>query len=766
MALDELLGCDRLAQELKVLNDAKDIGSTPDAERDALRRRTVALFRGWADGRAALQAIVAHACAGLRKGPSARRGLRRDRSERFPRPDRGRDFGPGFIPTKLNFSYDFCFSTFDKSSEQRRYFPAEDRLGIRHHAAHGSVDLLKQKTAFYSSAWHVGPFQIFLIGGVVKCAKAQIRRRGLLCEQVTAIPRFDVVYQDFEIGPALKSAQQLQSYLSPKGRQWRLRPTAENGRRRRGRLWHQLGNDRRRSDVVLQRHAERVSGSCSSGQAESPCFKVFALGLKASSPFTMGVFPFVGSGYFAIFKQRATESGGFGGVAFEYGGGAGLGFGPLQAQCRIQAGVFVRIVDGENAQGVVNKDDRTLRHVLRGGAASIWIFSFATSCALCPARSGRRRGAMYGEAIYSFSFSVGIADFDYSVTVFRKENSVGKNRQTASLDAPVWSPVELATQDERSWAERFTSENIARAAAIAQETFAVAENLARQRATLHRHLAPIELGVLRIGERADYRRCRGSAEQLELLFPLLRPQSDQGARVMTDINVSVRPLLRILANGKRNAGAATHLKFTLVATPEYCENLMVAEGAVEFADWPAAVAAMIRGKRAPFEDGTPQVLIRVIEPEPIPPVAPGQGNRIPLRLTPSPESAYADVRGWERVSALWKRALQLDGVAGWRDLAKDIALSLDGSKRSSNLDETYEGKPNRDQKDQAIVYPAPDTTVAAMIRGVLPIRQSDLAIEEEGFRAARVLLKLMCGPAAVDDETIQVEGRLTTCSVP
>ncbi len=40
---------------------------------------------------------------------------------------------------------------------------------------------------------------------------------------------------------------------------------------------------------------------------------------------------------------------------------------------------------------------------------------------------------MYGEAIYSFSFSLGIADYDYSITAYKKEKALG-NQRTASLD--------------------------------------------------------------------------------------------------------------------------------------------------------------------------------------------------------------------------------------------------------------------------------------------------------------------------------------------
>jgi hypothetical protein len=39
---------------------------------------------------------------------------------------------------------------------------------------------------------------------------------------------------------------------------------------------------------------------------------------------------------------------------------------------------------------------------------------------------------MYGEAIYSFSFSLGIADYDYSITAYKKENAIG-NSKTAAL---------------------------------------------------------------------------------------------------------------------------------------------------------------------------------------------------------------------------------------------------------------------------------------------------------------------------------------------
>jgi len=253
-------------------------------------------------------------------------------------------------------------------------------------------------------------------------------------------PHFDVAYKDFQIGEDLKFAQQLQSFLTPKdGNGVFLQPLTRTAGIEAG-----YGIDLGSIGVGATSFFNvtlNVSAELPFTDSES-LFKV-SLGRRLR-PFTMSVIPFAGSGYFAIFaapdKIRGFEA------SFEFGGGASLGFGPLQAQVRVMVGVFVRVlrVDNTNTCTIYGT-------FFAGGSASIWIFSFSASLYVRLGRSDD--GTMYGEAIYSFSFSLGIVDYDYSITAFRREQPVGgsKPKKTTLLEPSEFDgPVRLALAEDQA----------------------------------------------------------------------------------------------------------------------------------------------------------------------------------------------------------------------------------------------------------------------------------------------------------------------------
>ncbi|SFU14112.1 hypothetical protein [Mesorhizobium sp. YR577] len=405
LPLDTLIACDRLDQERKVVAEAVGFKGIDAGKRPALRRRVAVMFQGWSSSQAAPLVIIDQAG-----------GIAKDllRGEVFAAIDLGafrdqiEDAIAALIPTKINFSYDFN-SIVDKASSPRAIFQPKvgGEFGI---LLRGSVDLLKQKTDFSASA-HVGPFDIFLIGDIIDALRLKFGGAAFSVRSNSSA-RFDVVYQDFEIGKDLKFAQQLQSYLSPKdGNGVFVQPMTRGAGIEAGYSLN-LGTIgvgvTSFFNVTLNVSAELPFGN------EESLFKV-SLGRRLS-PFTMGVLPFVGSGYFSIYAAadgvRGFEA------SFEYGGGAGIGFGPLAAQCRIQAGVFVRVLKADG-----KKTTEIYGTFFAGGSASIWIFHFATSLYV---RLGRAEGGqMYGEAIFSFSFSIGIADYDYSITAFKREKPLG-----------------------------------------------------------------------------------------------------------------------------------------------------------------------------------------------------------------------------------------------------------------------------------------------------------------------------------------------------
>ena len=272
------------------------------------------------------------------------------------------------------------------------------------------VDLLKPDKLDFRVTGSLGPFNVKLVGSLIDALT--LKFDGAIFEMVGgSSPHFDVAYKDFEIGEDLKFAQQLQSFLTPKdGNGVSYNPDPD--RRHRGRLRNGPRQHRCRRHLVFQRHARRLAGASVHRQ------RVAVQGLARAAPAAVHDEreSVAGSGDFAIFAApdgiRGFEA------SFEFGGGASLGFGPLRAQVRVMVGVFVRVlrVDNTNTCTIFGT-------FFAGGSASIWIFSFSASLYVRLGRSDD--GTMYGEAVYSFSFSLEIVDYGYSITAFRREQPIG-----------------------------------------------------------------------------------------------------------------------------------------------------------------------------------------------------------------------------------------------------------------------------------------------------------------------------------------------------
>ncbi|CAJ0849388.1 hypothetical protein AMST5_00118 [freshwater sediment metagenome] len=331
------------------------------------------------------------------------------------------------VPTRATLNYDFD-STITRSAGKNDIFQPKlgAPFGIQVRTV---VDLLARQPPSFTARGHFGPFTINLIGGLVDALKLSFG--GAAFEMVGAgKPRFDVLYEKFEIGKDLEFAKNLQSFLTPKnGNGVFVQPSSRGAGIEAG-YGINLGvigvGATSFFNVTLN-----VSADLPFDNQES-LFKV-SLGRRLN-PFSMSVLPFAGSGYFAVFAA-ASGVRGFE-ASFEFGGGGAIGFGPLQAMARIQVGVFVRILKENGLQTTT-----LYGTFFAGGTASIWIFSFSTSLYVRLGKSDG--GAMYGEAIYSFSFSLGICDYDYSVTAFRREPALGTGSQshsasgqTGALDLP------------------------------------------------------------------------------------------------------------------------------------------------------------------------------------------------------------------------------------------------------------------------------------------------------------------------------------------
>lgn len=228
---------------------------------------------------------------------------------------------------------------------------------------------------------------------------------------------------------------------------------------------------------------------------------------------------------------------------------------------------------------------------------------------------------------------------------------------------------------------------------------------------------------------------------------------------MSDPKVLVRPFLRIVANGRRCAEGGDRLKFTLVATPEFGAEKPFAEeeGAFELRDWPSAMAERLRRGRdgEPFAGNSGLTLhARGIVAAPVPAIGEAGSDWQTVLLSAAAAKAFDNAAHWTEITRLWQRALAGPWAEGWNQLAADIARSLGGAKHKAALSETYAGDKEKVPLDGrgALIAASLDPAKAVTVKGVLPIRQSDFAIEEEGERAARVLAKQLNGPFVVLDD--------------
>ena len=132
-----------------------------------------------------------------------------------------------------------------------------------------------------------------------------------------------------------------------------------------------------------------------------------------TSPFTIAYIPFGGSGFFGVIAD-ANGILGFE-MSLEFGGASPFAVGPLTGYGRLMAGFYIRTIKVNGRRGT-----ELSATFFAGGAANIWIFGFSASLYV---RLGQSAGGnMYGLAIFTFSFSYGLVDFDFSIRFEKREN--------------------------------------------------------------------------------------------------------------------------------------------------------------------------------------------------------------------------------------------------------------------------------------------------------------------------------------------------------
>lgn len=330
------------------------------------------------------------------------------------------DYILSLVPTQIDMSYSYGVELGDnvRKATMGIFAPGSgSKLTIE---AGIAIDIgFGNSSVHAKTVGRLGPFDVKLVGDAFDALTLKFTGAVFTSETGKKM-KFDISYSDYEIGPMLEFVQQFQSFLSPKGNSgFYLEPKFSP-------LGVEAGYILNLGDFSIG--AMAISNVGLATGAVLP-FEDKDARFRASlstrmSPFTITYTPYGGSGFFAI-EANANGILGFE-AAFEFGGSAVFAFGPLTGKGRLMAGFYIRQSVGDNGQKLTELNAT----FFVGGTAQIWIFSFAASLSV---RLGMVNGNMSGEAIFSFSFSMGLADFEYSIVLFKKEAKGFGGQEEASL---------------------------------------------------------------------------------------------------------------------------------------------------------------------------------------------------------------------------------------------------------------------------------------------------------------------------------------------
>lgn len=306
------------------------------------------------------------------------------------------------IPTSASLTYGFQADFTGAKPPGGVFLPQTGcQLNIR---SQTQVDFQRRSTKF-NAVGELGPFDIQL----VRDFKAlRLLFEGARFETDGGPVRCDVRYKDFEIQEQLKFLEQLAAFFKPKeGSGFYLVPLSRGIGIEAG-YGLNLGTISIGTVSIFNVSLNAAARLPFDGK---PATFVTSLS-RRDSPFTISVAPYGGSGFFAL-ESSAEGITGFE-ASFEYGGAAAFQYGPLSGYGRLMTGIYIRRSGTESDIGAT---------FYAGGTASIWVFNFGASLYVCAKQT--KDGRMVGEATFTFSFSMGIVDFDYRVNV-KHENKEWK----------------------------------------------------------------------------------------------------------------------------------------------------------------------------------------------------------------------------------------------------------------------------------------------------------------------------------------------------
>jgi hypothetical protein len=391
-----------------VLLEAIKNAAAPLSDENA-RQNLRTFFRNYADDKAALQMIarqIRGATRDLERGDILSLidigALREEIEERISE----------LVPLKrtLNYRLDFAFKSLPANAIAEIFKPREGGRFMLDMTA--TIDLINLKATMRAQG-RLDAFDIKLVGSYVDALTLSFEGAAFTMDGGGSA-KFDVFYRDFAIGRDLDFVQKLQGWLKPDkdGNGFYIEPA-------RGVPGIKAGYGISLPIITLGNVSfSNISLNTAVVLPFDGSEALFEVSLgRPISLFRIAASPYAGGGFLAVLANIEGVKGFEMSLAF--GGGGAFQAGPLVGQGFIDTGIYIRTLrlsDGKRVTDLYGT-------FYAGGSASIWIFHFAAS--LYVRLSMSPAGDMEGLAIFTFSFSMGIVDYDYRCEMRHSRGKMG-----------------------------------------------------------------------------------------------------------------------------------------------------------------------------------------------------------------------------------------------------------------------------------------------------------------------------------------------------
>ncbi len=344
-----------------------------------------------------------------------------------------------FVPTKLTTTYEWKtdIGLFPASEEAAVFIPyrlakkTDDPPKDLHLKSEFSFDFIDNKLTSTVTG-NIAKFNLRLLNSKFHMATITFDKCTFRSKNGSK-PEFDIKISAVEMGPMLKFLEPLQRWLSPEGTGFYLTLLKEPPGIEAGYIYNaglvQIGS----LQFINVNFGVAAQLPFDGTEAQF----VFRLGSRAL-PFMVANPPYGGGGYVELVADAKGPRSMT--LSIFFGGVSAIRFGPLRAQGRIVAGLYVH----SNA----NRSYLLMAYFEAVGSGNIACFSISVSLVVKLVQTST--GAMYGSSTFSFKFKLGFIKYKYRVTAHYKIKN-GKQAQVVRLLGTGETGAQDATITVRLW---------------------------------------------------------------------------------------------------------------------------------------------------------------------------------------------------------------------------------------------------------------------------------------------------------------------------